>query len=158
MIPFALLSRAAFASYFLAEGYRAFVRPKEHLDEGSELLIGVAAKVADEVPDAMKDLVPQDQESITKSMGAAELALGVAYTLGVAPRVAAAALAGLTATQTAASFSSMRVKDLVNGDKMKENLARLSVFGACVAASVGGAKGSLLGSILGATSSKPASA
>jgi uncharacterized membrane protein YphA (DoxX/SURF4 family) len=149
MIPFALIGRAAFASYFLAEGYRTFMRPQDHVDEGGEMLKEVAVKVADEAPEALKDYIPQDSQTITKSLGAAEVALGLAYTLGVAPRVAAAALAGLTATQTAASIGSTKVKDLVSGKSMKDNLTRLSVFGACVAASVGGKGTSVLSRVLG---------
>lgn len=97
------VARAMIGSTFVALGYDAFHKPGGRVD----LAAGTLAAIRRAVP------LPQDDEVIVRANAAVQTVSGVLLALGVAPRLAAAAIAGSLVPTTVAGHAFWAIDDPV---------------------------------------------
>jgi putative oxidoreductase len=94
MSPLRALARPLLASAFIVDGIDAIRHADEHAEQARPLT-PTLAKLSAQVPG-----LPSDPKSLTKLIGAVQVAAGVLLATGKAPRAAAATLAVITIPTT----------------------------------------------------------
>lgn len=98
MSPFRALARPLLASAFILDGVDALRHADEHAEKARPFAPALA-KVSQKVPG-----MPADTRSLTRVIGAVQVAAGVLLATGKAPRVAAATLAVITIPTTVVKY------------------------------------------------------
>lgn len=115
MSPLRALARPLLASAFILDGVDALRHADEHAAKARPFAPALA-KVGEKVPG-----MPTDPKSLTRLVGAVQVAAGVLLATGKAPRAAAATLAVITIPTTIVRHPAWSTK----GDERKEHLSGL---------------------------------
>ncbi len=97
------VARSMLASYFVANGVRAFTHPEEFVAAAEPLAEKVVPLVNSALPQAARELLPTDTADLVKLSGALQVAGGLSLATGLGRRLGAGMLAATMVPHVLAS-------------------------------------------------------